>query len=231
MPVILSAWWYTPDREDTRMPRLKQAGREAGNPFANQIFDLLFEDRDPIAEPGTATGTPGNWWTVFNIVPDAFKHTTEGFQFYRSKNRKLDPKLRELGQIRAGFAVGSQFVFSQHCKASRDVGLTEDQIAAIPHWQVADCFSPLERAVLAYTDGLVLQRGRVPDDVFEALKAELSDEEILEFTYITCTYMMHAIMSRALKLEYDDVDERVVEIAAPDGSDTDVMSMVDKGGN
>jgi len=231
MPVILSAWWYTPDREDTRMPRLKQAGREAGNPFANQIFDLLFEDRDPIAEPGTATGTPGNWWTVFNIVPDAFKHTTEGFQFYRSKNRKLDPKLRELGQIRAGFAIGSQFVFSQHCKASRDVGLTEDQIAAIPHWQVADCFSPLERAVLAYTDGLVLQRGRVPDGVFEALKAELSDEEILEFTYITCTYMMHAIMSRALKLEYDDVDERVVEIAAPDGSDTDVMSMVDKGGN
>ncbi|HAQ78030.1 MAG TPA: carboxymuconolactone decarboxylase [Hyphomonas sp.] len=213
------------------MPRLKQAGREAGNPFANQIFDLLFEDRDPIAEPGTATGTPGNWWTVFNIVPDAFKHTTEGFQFYRSKNRKLDPKLRELGQIRAGFAVGSQFVFSQHCKASRDVGLTEDQIAAIPHWQVADCFSPLERAVLAYTDGLVLQRGRVPDGVFEALKAELSDEEILEFTYITCTYMMHAIMSRALKLEYDDVDERVVEIVAPDGSDTDVMSMVDKGGN
>ena len=210
------------------MPRLKQAGREAGNPFANQIFDLLFEDRDPIAEPGTATGTPGNWWTVFNIVPDAFKHTTEGFQFYRSKNRKLDPKLRELGQIRAGFAVGSQFVFSQHCKASRDVGLTEDQIAAIPHWQVADCFSPLERAVLAYTDGLVLQRGRVPDGVFEALKAELSDEEILEFTYITCTYMMHAIMSRALKLEYDDVDERVVEIAAPDGSYTDVMSMVDK---
>ena len=192
---------------------------------------MLFGDRDPIAEPGTATGTPGNWWTVFNIVPDAFKHTTEGFQFYRSKNRKLDPKLRELGQIRAGFAVGSQFVFSQHCKASRDVGLTEDQIAAIPHWQVADCFSPLERAVLAYTDGLVLQRGRVPDGVFEALKAELSDEEILEFTYITCTYMMHAIMSRALKLEYDDVDERVVEIAAPDGSDTDVMSMVDKEGN
>jgi len=213
------------------MPRLKQAGREAGNPFANQIFDLLFADRDPIAEPGTATGTPGNWWTVFNIVPDAFKHTTEGFQFYRSKNRKLDPKLRELGQIRAGFAVGSQFVFSQHCKACRDVGLTEDQIAAIPHWQVADCFSPLERAVLAYTDGLVLQRGRVPDGVFEALKAELSDEEILEFTYITCTYMMHAIMSRALKLEYDDVDDRVVEIAAPDGSDTDVMSMVDRGGN
>lgn len=209
------------------MPRLKQAGREAGNPFANQIFNLLFGERDPVEQPGTATGTPGNWWTVFNIVPDAFKHTTEGFQFYRSPERKIDPKLRELGQTRAGYAVGSQFVFSQHCKASRDVGLSEEQIAAIPAWQVADCFSPVERAVLAYTDALVLQHGRVPDEVFASLKDHLSDEEVLELTYITCTYMMHAVMSRALRLEYDDVDERVVEVPAPVGDSQDVMAMVD----
>ena len=211
------------------MPRLKQAGREANNPFAEQIFKILFGERDPVKQPGTATGTPGNWWTVFNIVPDAFEHTTEGFRFYRSENRKLDAKLRELGQTRAGFSVGSQFVFSQHCKASRDAGLSEAQIDAIPHWQVADCFSDIERAVLAYTDALVLQHGRVPDGVFEVLKAHLSDEEILEFTYVTCTYMMHAVMSRALRLEYDDVDERVVEIAAPDEAASDVMAMVDKG--
>lgn len=213
------------------MPRLKQAGREAGNAYADRIFDMLFgPGADPFTAEGTPTGTPGNWWTVFNIVPDAFNHTTEGFRFYRSPDRKIDPKLRELGQTRAGYAVGSQFVFSQHCKASRDVGLSEAQIAAIPHWQTADCFSPLERAVLAYTDALVLERGRVPDGVFAALKAALSDEEILELTYITCTYMMHAVMSRALRLEYDDVDERVVEIAAP-GEAGDVMGMVDEKGD
>lgn len=209
------------------MPRLRQAGREAGHEYANRIFDLLFGDRDPIAEPGTATGTPGNWWTVFNIVPDAFVHTTEGFRFYRSPERRLDAKLRELGQIRAGWTVGSRFVFSQHCKACRDVGLSEDQIRAIPHWAVADCFDAAERAVLAYTDALVLQRGRVSDGVFEALRAHLSDEEILEFTYVTCTYMMHAVMSRALRLEYDDVDDPVVEVPAPDGGSADVMAMVD----
>jgi alkylhydroperoxidase family enzyme len=210
------------------MPRLKQAGREANNPYADQIFDLLFgEGRDPVKEPGTPTGTPGNWWTVFNIVPDAFHHTTEGFRFYRSPERKIDPKLRELGQTRAGFVAGSKFVYSQHCKASRDVGLNEAQIEAIPHWQVASCYSEIERAVLAYTDGLVLQLGRVPEGVFSALKAHLSDEEILELTYITCTYMMHAVMSRALRLEYDDIDERVVEEGSPAGLSGDVMSMVD----
>lgn len=210
------------------MPRLKQAGREAANDYATQIFNIVFGDRDPIAEPGTVTGTPGNWWTVFNILPDAFEHTTEGFRFYRSPKRLIDPKLRELGQIRAGYTVGSQFVFSQHCKACRHLGMPEEQIEAIPHWQVATCFSELERALLAYTDALVLERGRVPDGVFEVLKKHLSDEEILEFTYITCTYMMHAIMSRALRLEFDDVDERVVEVPAPEGYYDDVMSMVDK---
>lgn len=210
------------------MPRLKQAGREAKNPYADQIFNMLFGDRDPVEEPGTATGTSGNWWTVFNIVPDAFEHTTEGFKFYRSDKRVLSAKLRELGQTRAGFSVGSQFVFSQHCKASRESGLSEAQIEAIPHWQVADCYSDVERAVLAYTDALVLQRGRVSDGVFEVLKTHLSDEAILEFTYVTCTYMMHAVMSRALRLEYDDVDERVVEIAAPEQDSIDVMSMVDQ---
>jgi len=57
----------------------------------------------------------------------------------------------------------------------------------------------------------------------------LSDEEILELTYTTATYDMHATMSRALRLEYDDVDERVVEVAAPEGAATDVMNMVDEG--
>lgn len=210
------------------MPRLKQAGREAADEYATAIFDMLFGARDPVKEPGTATGTPGNWWTTFNIVPDAFRHTTDGFRFYRSSERKLDPKLRELGQTRAGYTVGSQFVFSQHCKASRDAGLTAEQVEAIPAWAVAECFSPLERAVLAYTDALVLERGRVPDPVFAALRQELSDEEILELTYITCTYMMHAVMSCALRLEYDDVEERVVEVPAPgDAAGEDVMAMVD----
>ncbi len=210
------------------MPRLRQIPREEADPLSQKLYELLFGDRDPITDPGTETGTPGNWWTVFANVPDVQKHTSEGFRFYRDDARKIDPQLRELGQIRTGYARQSQFVFSQHCKACRSVGISEEKIQAIPHWQVSDLFSPLERAILAYTDGLVLEGGRVPDGVFDVLKEHLSDVEILEFTYIICTYDMHATMSRALKLEFDDVDERMVEVPAPKGSSYDVMSMVDE---
>jgi alkylhydroperoxidase family enzyme len=214
------------------MPRLRQLGRAEAGPLANKLYDMLFGERDPVEQPGTDTGTPGNWWTVFALVPDCLKHAVEGFQFYRSPERKLSAQLRELGQTRAGYARGSQFVFSQHCKSCRSVGLAEEKIQAIPHWQVSKVFTDLERAVLAYTDALVLVGGRVPDAVFAALQTALSDEEILELTYITAMYEMHAVMSRALRLEYDDVDDPVVEVAAPTaGGNDDVMSMVDRGGS
>ena len=179
------------------------------------MYDRLFGDRDPVAEPGTATGTPGNWWTVFANSPDVMEHACRGFGLYASPDRKVAPPLRELGQTRAGWLVGSQFVFSQHCKSCRALGFPEEKIEAIKAWTVSDLFSPLERALLAYTDALVLGFGRVDDAVFDALKEHLSDEAILEFTYITMMYTMHAVISRALRLEYDDRDDPVVEIAAP----------------
>lgn len=212
------------------MPRLKEVPRAEADASVLPLYDALFGDRDPVEEPGTATGTPGNWWSVFALVPECFNHAVAGFQFYRSRNRKISPKLRELGMSRAGFTRGSQFVFSQHCKSLRAVGYSEQQIEAIPHWASTDLFDPIERAVLAYTDDLVLSGGRVADGTFAVLKEHLSDEQILELTYITCSYEMHATICRALRLEYDDVPERVVEIPAPedDRKKMDFMAAVDK---
>ena len=198
------------------MPRLRQVSRsEATSPVVIESYDRLFKGRDPVAQPGTHTGTPGNWWTVFALVPDVLEHALKGFQLYLNPKRKLSPLLRELGQTRAGWLDGSQFVYSQHCKSCRGLGMPDAKIDAIKEWQVADCFDEKERALLAYTDYLVSQRGRVPDAVFAKLKTFLSDEEILEFTYTTTMYDMHAVIARALRLEYDDRDDPIVEIAAP----------------
>ena len=202
------------------MPRLRQVPlAEADEKIARPLYRHLFGERDPVAEPGTATGTPGDWWTVFANSPDTLKHAAQGFAYYRAPERKLDPVLRELGQTWAGWATGSQFVFSQHCKSLRGLGVSEEKIAALPVWQTADVFDAKERLVLAYADRLVGHGGRVPDALFAEVQAAFSDEEILELTYITCLYHMHAIMSRALRTEFDDRDDPVVEVAAPEGFD------------
>jgi len=195
------------------VPRLRQVTRdEATAPIVTVMYDYIFDDRDPVADPGTITGSPGDWWTVAALVPDVLDHAVKGFALYQSPDRLLDPVLRELGQARVGWASGSQFVYSQHCKSMRDLGESEERIAGVMHWPAATCFSEVERLVLAYTDCLALDHGRVPDGLFEALQQHLSDEEILELTYITTLYLHHAVMSRALRTEFDDRDEPVVEI-------------------
>ncbi|HLZ70162.1 MAG TPA: carboxymuconolactone decarboxylase family protein [Dehalococcoidia bacterium] len=197
------------------MPRLRQVPRAEATPAVLPMYDRLFGQRDPVAEPGTATGTPGNWWTVMAQSPEIFQSFVGQFGLIGSKSRVLPPRFRELGITRTGFAAGSRFVFSQHCKACRSVGITEEQIADLPVWASSAQFDAADRAVLAYTDELVLADGRVQDATFARLKALLSDEAILELTFIVCTYRLHATMCRALRLEYDDVPERVAEIPAP----------------
>src|SRR6202035_373221 len=86
------------------MPRLREIPRaEVTDETILRMYKALFGDRDPVAEPGTATGTRGDWWTVFANSPDVFEHAVNGFALYRG-NRKLDPVLRELGQTRVGWA-------------------------------------------------------------------------------------------------------------------------------
>lgn len=204
------------------MPRLRQVPRAEADPdIVLPIYQMLFGDRDPVVEPGTSTGTPGDWWTVFANSPEALKHAAQGFAFYRSARRRIDPVLRTYGQALAGFVTGSQFVFSQQCKTLRGLGVSEEKISAIPTWQTAACFDERERVVLSYCDRLVSHRGRVPDALFAQLKQHLDDEQILELTYITCMYLMHAVMSRALRTEFDDRDDPIVEIDAPDGFSPD----------
>ncbi|HEY4123207.1 MAG TPA: carboxymuconolactone decarboxylase family protein [Rhizomicrobium sp.] len=201
------------------MPRLKQVPLAEATPNVKAYYERLFSGRDPVKEPGTATGTPGNWWTVYALVPPIFDHATSQFgmfgMFADKSVSQLDPKIREIALLRTGFTVGSQFVFSQHCKAARRHGLTEEKIAAIPSWSVSDAYSPLERAVLAYVDCLILERGRVSDGVFDTLHKQMSDEHILELTYHTMCYNLHAVTCKALRLEFDDVPERIVEVPVP----------------
>lgn len=203
------------------MPRLGQIPRRDDNaPIVARMYRFLFGDRDPVAEPGTATGTPGDWWTVFANSPDILEHCVQGFGIYQSPNRELAPVLRELGQTRIGWVAGSQFVFSQHCKSLRGLGVSEERIAAVPHWQAAgELFDETERLVLAYVDCLGHGLGRVPDELFDALRDRLGDVAMLELTYITALYFQHAVMTKALRLEYDDVDERIVEIRVEGGED------------
>lgn len=207
------------------MGRLRQVARaETDDPVVNAMYDLLFgKGVDPVADDqmGTATGSEGDWWTTYALSPDIMEHAVAGFVLYRSPDRLLDAVQRELAQCRIGWAVGSKFVYSQHVQALRGLHADADKIRDIPTWQTSDAYTRAERAVMAYADAIALDGGRVSDELFATLREELTDEQIFELTYISAMYLQHAVITRALRLEWDDRPEHVEEVAPPEDFDAD----------
>jgi alkylhydroperoxidase family enzyme len=195
--------------------RLRQVSLAEASPEIKELYQQFFGDRDPVKEPGTATGTPGDYWTTFALVPDLLFNARESLMRLMQPGRKLPAKLRELAILRTGIVGDSRFEYSQHLKVARMVGVGEDKLAAIKSWALSDKFSPVERAVMQATDELI-GRNLVEDETFAALKQHLGDEQIMELFYVIALWRMHGMIVRALHLEYDtDTTARMKEIPAP----------------
>ena len=195
--------------------RLKPVSLAEASPEVRRIYQEFFGERDPVAQPGTATGTPGDYWTTFALVPDLLMQARSSLMALLQPGRALAARYRELAIIRTGIVGDSRFEYSQHLKVARMVGVPDDQLAAIKGWTTSDKFDPAERAVMAATDEIV-GRNLVEDATFAALKNHFSDPQILELFYVIGLWRMHGMIVRALHLEYDnDTTSRMQEVPAP----------------
>jgi alkylhydroperoxidase family enzyme len=103
------------------MGRLKQVSKAEASPEIQELYKQFFGDRDPVAQPGTATGTPGDYWTTFALVPDLLFNARTSLSLLLSPGRVLPANLRELAIIRTGIVGDSRFEYSQHLKVARMV--------------------------------------------------------------------------------------------------------------
>jgi alkylhydroperoxidase family enzyme len=192
--------------------RLKQVSLNEASPEIREIYRQFFGERDPVAQPGTATGTPGDYWTTFALVPDILKMSRDSLFALLQPGRILNPKHRELAILRTGIVGDSKFEYSQHLKVARMVGLADEQLDAIKGWATSDKFDAAERAVMAAADELV-GRNLIEDATFAELKRHFSDAQIMELVFVIATWRMHGLVVRALHLEYDnDTTSRMEEV-------------------
>ncbi len=95
----------------------------------------------------------------------------------------LEPELLELLKMRASQLNGCAYCLDMHSKDARARGEDEQRLHVLAAWREAPFYSERERAALAWCEALTLlpQTG-APDDVYERLRAEFAEEEIVALT-------------------------------------------------
>jgi AhpD family alkylhydroperoxidase len=97
---------------------------------------------------------------------------------------ELDPRLRELVNLRASILNGCAYCIDMHTKVARRVGESERRLHAVAAWHEAPFFDDKERAALALTDAVTLiSDEHVPREVWEEARAQFEQEELAQLVW------------------------------------------------
>jgi len=97
----------------------------------------------------------------------------------------LEPRLRELVQLRVSQINGCAFCLDMHAAALARMGVDARAIATVAGWREAHrFFSARERAALAWAESVNAIPNRTPSDAeFAELREHFKESEIAELTF------------------------------------------------
>ncbi|HET9975369.1 MAG TPA: carboxymuconolactone decarboxylase family protein [Streptosporangiaceae bacterium] len=96
----------------------------------------------------------------------------------------LEPELVELVRIRVSQLNGCAFCLAMHGRDARARGEHQTRLDMVAAWREAPCYTVRERAALAWCEALTdLPRSGAPDEVYAAVEAGFSGQEIAALTF------------------------------------------------
>jgi 4-carboxymuconolactone decarboxylase len=101
---------------------------------------------------------------------------------------ELDPVLREIAILRVGVLSGAEYEVFQHERIGREVGMSDELIAAVRAGPDAAAFDDRQRLVMRFTDDVVANV-RAGDDTFAPLLEQLTVRELQELVMTIGFYM------------------------------------------
>ncbi len=100
----------------------------------------------------------------------------------------LEKSLLELVKIRASQINGCAYCINMHTEDARKRGEREQRIYLLDAWRESPLYSDRERAALAWTEAVTLiSETHAPDDVYQQVRAQFSDEETVNLTMLIAT--------------------------------------------
>jgi alkylhydroperoxidase family enzyme len=121
---------------------------------------------------------------------------------------ELDPVVRELAITRTGILCEASYEVVAHKRIGRNVGVTDEQNAALADWKSAACFNEVQRAALAFTDEIIKLR-RPTDATFNAIAAKLTPAALIELQLSVGFYIMTSKFLETFDIDMQPLTEMV----------------------
>lgn len=120
-------------------------------------------------------------FNFFKAAPDAYQAVAALEDYVQ--NSGIEKRLIHLIKLRASIINGCAYCVDMHSKESRHSGLPEQWINLMSVWKESPVYDARERALLGWVDAVTnLAQTGAPDDVYDALKAHFSEEEMTRLT-------------------------------------------------
>lgn len=101
---------------------------------------------------------------------------------YLSKS-PVEKSLLDLVAFRVSQINGCAYCLDMHAKDMRVHGETEQRLYMLNAWREAPLYTQRERAALAWAEAVTkLENNNVPDDVYEEVLRQFSEEELVDLT-------------------------------------------------
>ncbi|MFC0628953.1 carboxymuconolactone decarboxylase family protein [Kribbella deserti] len=96
--------------------------------------------------------------------------------------KSLDPTLTALATMGPAALIGCSWCLDFGYWEHHHRGVPAEKLRAVSNWRDSDVYTDLERKVLAYAEAMTVTPPQVTDEMVEQLRAELTDEQVVELT-------------------------------------------------
>lgn len=124
------------------------------------------------------------------------------------RRQELDERWRELVIVRVGVLCRSAYEAHQHRRLAAKVGVGAEKIAALEDGPEAAVFDASEKALLRFTDQVVLGV-KVGSGLFESVRALLSPRALVELQLTIGYYMMVCRLLENFEVDFEQSEPAI----------------------
>ncbi|MEV0708402.1 carboxymuconolactone decarboxylase family protein [Nocardia aurea] len=122
-------------------------------------------------------------------------------------SNRLDPKLKELAELKAAGMVNCEFCLDIGSALARSGGLTEQQIVDLPRYRTSTAYGELEKSVLAFAEAMSATPAVDLDELRADLLRHLSKAQLTELATAVAWENQRARLNQGLGVRPTGISE------------------------